>query len=165
MGVDLLVPIPKDKPILLDLSIWSGPLKFGGLSELFLRKDLKAPIHQDSEVHHPLSEAGIRRVRSIYRERRTRAMEDSRIMRTNVERKIGQITNAIVTKGGTDGQDHRRAYAPKHRAVILEDGITNQLGEPYRVLNHRAFRLLSDNDPSVIQDWVRDDTGIRRPLF
>ena len=92
-------------------------------------------------------------------------MEDSRIMRTNVERKIGQIANTIFAKGGTDGQDHRRGYAPKHRAVILEDGVTNQLGEPYRVLNHRAFRLLSDNDPSVIQDWVRDDAGIRRPLF
>src|SRR5450432_2500391 len=110
MSIYLFVFIPKDEPILLDRPVWSGSLKLSCLSELFLCKDLKPPVHQYSKVQHPLSEACVHRVRSIYCVRRFWPIADSRIMRTNVERKVGHIPNTFVARGCSYGQYHRGVY-------------------------------------------------------
>src|SRR4051812_28655098 len=83
-------------------------------------------------------------------------------MRTNVECKVRQISQTFVARGGCYRQDQWGLYAPKH--AILEDRITGQLGKPYSVFDG-ALLLLGNNNPGVVQNWMRDNTGIHRFLF
>src|SRR2546423_14402016 len=82
-------------------------------------------------------------------------------MRTNAERKVRQLAVTFVARGRRYRENHRRVYTPK--LTILEDRITDQLGKPYGIF-HRALLLLGNNNPGVVQCWVRDDIGIHRLL-
>lgn len=82
-------------------------------------------------------------------------------MRTNVECEVRQIAVTFVARGRRYREDHRGIYTPK--PTILEDRITDQLGKPYGGF-HRALLLLGNNNPGVVQCWVRDDIGIHRLL-
>lgn len=81
-------------------------------------------------------------------------------MRPNAEfEKLVFALTFVAVRSRRNGQCYRGVVARK--CSIVEGGIADQLGKPYGVFNGvSTIVLLGDDNPGVLQCWVRDDVGI-----
>lgn len=97
-----IVGVPEEEPILLNLTIGCRPLHVGGKAPTLVGPRGRVPGNQHPEVLGPQSKTVVSRIRSIYDIRDLWPVEDTRIVRTDVEDKVCDVALTLAALSGCD---------------------------------------------------------------
>ena len=131
-------------------------MHLGAYTEIVHVVHIATPVGQYAEVLNPLSKAGKLGVGAVCDVGLRRSVKDSCIMWTNIEVEVGSVAFANLADSGRNDERYRRFRTTENS--FEEDSVAQYFSVELRLF---LWYPLSDNDPGIVQLWMRDDVGVQ----